>query len=73
MFFGGKIFSATRVVFSSKIFAKKCALLVAVAILPLPEERSSQLLHGGTLKSRKFLLARRTGHEILHARTVGEC
>ena len=44
-----------------------------VTILPLPEERSSQLLRGGILKSRKFLLARRIGHEILHARTVGDC
>jgi len=69
---------------AQEIFAKNCAFLVVVklpllagvitqrvvAILPLPEERSSQLLCGGTLKSRKFLLARRTGHEILHARTV---
>ena len=30
-----------------------------VAILPLPEERSSKLLHSGTLKSCKFLQARR--------------
>jgi len=44
-----------------------------VAILPLPEERSSQLLHGGILKSRKFLLARRIGHDILHERTAGNC
>jgi len=44
-----------------------------VTILPLPEERSSQLLHGGTLKSRIFFIARQTGHEILHARTVSDC
>ena len=30
-----------------------------VAVLTLPEERSSQLLRGGTLKLRKFLLAKR--------------
>jgi len=30
-----------------------------VVILPLPEERSSWLLRSGTLRSRKFLLARR--------------
>ena len=43
------------------------------AILPLPESRSSQLLRGGILKLPKFLLARRIGHEILHAHTVGDC
>ena len=57
-----KFLATTRCVITQRV----------VAILPLPEERSFQLLRGGTLKSRKFLLAIRTGHEILHARTVGD-